>query len=241
MTEMSQSGPAADLASVRELVYEVAAVVRRVTGDPSFNVRLFGSWASGNPRPHSDIDIAIDGPRPVDPAHMADIRDACDRLPTLFTIDLVDLAAVSPSFRQNVRAEFRQFWQALSRFEEGLALPVDPVVRDACIQRFEFTFETAWKAIQADASAEGLECTSPRDCFRTAFRMGILDLQETSWLKMVEDRNRTSHTYDEETAEEIYRSLRGYAQLFGALLGKHRDRAQQRQLEEHPDEGTPRQ
>ena len=58
----------------------------------------------------------------------------------------------------------RQFGQALSRFEEGLALPVDPVVRDACIQRFEFTFETAWKAIQVDASAEGLECTAPRDC-----------------------------------------------------------------------------
>ena len=133
----------------------------------------------------------------------------------------------------------RQFAQAFSRFEEGLALPEDPIVRDACLQRFEFTFETAWKAIQADASAEGLECTSPRDCFRTAFRMGILDLQETSWLKMVEDRNRTSHTYDEETAEEIYRSLRGYAQLLGALLGKLRDRAQQRQLEENPDGSAP--
>lgn len=106
MTEIGQSRPAAELAQVRDLVHEVAAIVRRVTGDPSFHVRLFGSWASGNPRPHSDIDIAIDGPRPVDSAHMADIRDACDRLPTLFTIDLVDLAAVSPSFRQSVRAQF---------------------------------------------------------------------------------------------------------------------------------------
>ena len=106
MTEIPQSRPAADSAYVRHLVHEVAAVVRRVTDDPAFKVQLFGSWASGNPRPHSDIDIAIDGPRPVDPAHMADIRDACDRLPTLFTIDLVDLAAVSPSFRQSVRAQF---------------------------------------------------------------------------------------------------------------------------------------
>jgi predicted nucleotidyltransferase len=106
MIERSQSKPAADVAYVRDLVHEVAAIVRRVTGDPSFKVCLFGSWASGNPRPHSDIDIAIDGPRPVDPASMADIRDACDRLPTLFTIDLVDLAAVSPSFCQSVRAQF---------------------------------------------------------------------------------------------------------------------------------------
>ena len=93
--------------------------------------------------------------------------------------------------------------------------PSFPVVLEACIQRFEFTFENAWKAIQADASAEGFECTSPRDCFRTAFKMGVLDLEETSWLKMVEYRNRTSHTYHEETAEAIYRSLPGYARLFG--------------------------
>src|SRR5437773_12157719 len=91
--------------------------------------------------------------------------------------------------------------RALSWLNEALVMTEDPIVRDACIQRFEFTFETAWKAIQADANAEGFECTSPRDCFRTAFKMGVLDLQEISWLKMVEDRNRTSHTYDEGTAE----------------------------------------
>jgi nucleotidyltransferase substrate binding protein (TIGR01987 family) len=132
----------------------------------------------------------------------------------------------------------RQFGRALSRFDEGLALPEDPIVRDACIQRFEFTFETAWKAIQADASTEGLECTSPRDCFRTAFRMGLLDLHETSWLKMVEDRNRTFHTYDKEIAEGIHGSLRGYAPLFSVLLEKLRDRLQQRRLEEHPAESA---
>src|SRR5207244_13524436 len=129
-----------------------------------------------------------------------------------------------------------QFGRALSRLQEALALPQDSVVRDACIQRFEFTFETAWKSIQADAAAEGAECTSPRDCFRAAFRMNVLDRHETKWLKMVEDRNRTSHTYDEDTAEEIYRALPGYAELFAALLKKLREREQQRQLEEHPPE-----
>ena len=108
MTEMWQSRPADDLAYVQDLVQEVAAIVRLVTGDPSFKVRLFGSWASRNPRLYSDIDIAIDGPRPVDPAQMAEIRDACDRLPTLFTIDLVDLAVVSQPFRQSVRAQVEE-------------------------------------------------------------------------------------------------------------------------------------
>ena len=97
--------PDRDSGHVRDVVRQVTAIVGRVTGDPALRVRLFGSWASGSPRAHSDIDIAIDGPRPVDPRNMADIRDACDRLPTLFTIDLVDLAAVSASFRENVRAQ----------------------------------------------------------------------------------------------------------------------------------------
>ena len=125
-----------------------------------------------------------------------------------------------------------QFGRALSRLQEALRLPLDPVVRDACIQRFEFTFETCWKAIQADAFAEGLECTSPRDCIRMAFRLGILNVHETDWLKMVEDRNRTSHTYDEETAQEIYVSLAHYAELFEALLRALQDREQQRVIEE---------
>src|SRR3989442_234921 len=95
-----------DLAHVQDIVRQVVGIVRRVSGDPAYQVRLFGSWASGNPRPHSDIDIAIDAPRPVDPADMADIRDACERLSTLFTIDLVDLATVSARFRQSVREQF---------------------------------------------------------------------------------------------------------------------------------------
>ena len=92
---------------IQAIVCQVDSIVRRVTGDPAFQVRLFGSWAAGNARPHSDVDIAIDGPVPVDPARLADIRDACDRLPTLLTIDLVDLASVSETFRKAVRTQCR--------------------------------------------------------------------------------------------------------------------------------------
>jgi len=135
----------------------------------------------------------------------------------------------------------QQFGRALSRLREALKLPHDAVVRDACIQRFEFTFETAWKALQADAFAEGTECASPRDCLRTAFRMGILDPHESDWLKMVEDRNRTSHTYDEETAEEIYVSLHRYSELFERLLRTLQDREQRRVAEESAGDDGPTQ
>ena len=99
---------AESLSEVHDIVQRVESIVHRVTGDLRFEVRLFGSWASGNPRPHSDIDIAIDGPRRIDPVAMAEIRDACERIPTLFTFDLVDLAAVSEAFRRSVREQVEQ-------------------------------------------------------------------------------------------------------------------------------------
>jgi nucleotidyltransferase substrate binding protein (TIGR01987 family) len=109
------------------------------------------------------------------------------------------------------------FEKAVERLEEALARQEDAIVRDACIQRFEFTFEMAWKALQAYALGEGIECNSPRDCLRAGFRLGLIG-RDAQWMAMVEDRNRTSHTYDEESARTIYRALPGYARLLRALL-----------------------
>jgi predicted nucleotidyltransferase len=87
-----------------EVAREVAAIVRRVTGDPTYRVFLFGSWAEGNARERSDVDVAVQGPAPLDPALMQDVREACERLPTLYTIDLVDLRTLPDGVRDNVLA-----------------------------------------------------------------------------------------------------------------------------------------
>jgi nucleotidyltransferase substrate binding protein (TIGR01987 family) len=117
--------------------------------------------------------------------------------------------------------------RALGRLEEALARPEDEIVRDACIQRFEFTFEMAWRAVQRFAQSEGLDCVSPRECFRTAFRLGLID-KDARWMAMVEDRNRAAHTYDEASARTIYRALPGYAALFSQLLGRIEERESRR-------------
>ena len=103
-------------------------------------------------------------------------------------------------------------------------MPEDAIVRDACIQRFEFTFEMAWRAIQAHARVQGSPCVSPRDCLRTAFRLGLVE-DNPAWMAMVEDRNRTTHTYDEASARAIYVALPGHARLLMALLGRLREAA----------------
>ena len=88
---------------VWSVALQVAVIVRRLTGDPAYRVFLFGSWASGEARERSDIDIGIDGPAPVAPAAMFEIRDACETLQTLYTIEIVDFAKVAPDFRREAR------------------------------------------------------------------------------------------------------------------------------------------
>jgi predicted nucleotidyltransferase len=82
------------------LARQVAGIVRRATRSPGYRVFLFGSHVSGEAGPRSDIDIGIEGPAPLDAEVMQAIREACERLPTLRTIDLVDFASVRPEFRR---------------------------------------------------------------------------------------------------------------------------------------------
>ena len=109
------------------------------------------------------------------------------------------------------------FGRALARLEEALAREQDDLSRDGCIQRFELTFDTAWKALQSRARIEGIDCASPRQCLRAAFCLGLIDA-DPRWMQMAEDRNRTSQTYDEGTAREVFSALPGYLEVLKPLL-----------------------
>ncbi len=106
--------------------------------------------------------------------------------------------------------------QAVERLRQALLEPETPLHRDGTIQRFEFSFELAWKALQKHLRSEGLDCASPRSCLRLAWRQRLLE-DEEAWLAMLEDRNRTSHTYDEALAIEVYRRLPGHLETLSAL------------------------
>jgi nucleotidyltransferase substrate binding protein (TIGR01987 family) len=106
---------------------------------------------------------------------------------------------------------------ALGRLTDALSQPKSEWTRDAAIQRFEFTFELAWKAAMHFAVQQGLECVSPRQALQAAHRLGWIRDEEI-WLDMLEDRNRTSHTYNEATAEEIFSRLNDYAQAIAGLV-----------------------
>ena len=96
------------LAVARQVFY----IVRRVTGSPAYRVFLFGSWAAGRARERSDIDIGIEGPAPLIPAAMLEIRDACEALPTLYTVEVVDFTQVSSLFREEATARIYELESA---------------------------------------------------------------------------------------------------------------------------------
>ena len=123
---------------------------------------------------------------------------------------------------RRVEERYAKLTDALDRFGEVLARDAsDDVVRDASIQRFEFTFELFWKALKADLEQRGRSAgPSPRDVIRAAYQGGWLD-EEKPFLDMIDDRNVTSHTYKEELAREVFARLPGhYALLRRALTDR---------------------
>lgn len=110
--------------------------------------------------------------------------------------------------------------RALMTLEELANEPEGKIVRDAAIQRFEYSFEAAWKAAQAVLLERfGVELASPKPVVRASFENGLLSEEEArEALAMVDHRNLTAHTYNEALADEIYAAIPGYRRLLRAWV-----------------------
>jgi predicted nucleotidyltransferase len=90
---------------INPLIAQILAILKRYLKNDRYRVFLYGSWASMHARPTSDIDIAILGMRPVTDAVFLKIREEIDNLPTLRSIDIVDLSRADRNFRDAVLRE----------------------------------------------------------------------------------------------------------------------------------------
>lgn len=89
----------------RRFLEEVRAIVLGKLAGRAADVYLFGSWARGDPRRISDIDVAIAGRAPLPPALLSDIREALSESHVPYPVDLVDMKDISPSFRARILSE----------------------------------------------------------------------------------------------------------------------------------------
>ena len=97
------------------------------------------------------------------------------------------------------------YFNALNRLEDALKKDLDDdIIIDGIIQRFECTFEQAWKVMKLYLEDQGIldEALAPRSTIKCAYKHKLIDDGDI-WIEMMLDRNRTSHMYDESTAVSI--------------------------------------
>ena len=127
----------------------------------------------------------------------------------------------TPDIRWHQR--LANYEKAFSRLAAAVELasqrPLSDLEKQGLIQAFEFTHELAWNVMKDYFAWQGtVDITGSRDATRESFSKGLVADGE-GWMEMIRSRNQTSHTYNEEVANEIAARITGqYAPLFQGFL-----------------------
>ncbi|WP_286909451.1 nucleotidyltransferase substrate binding protein [Clostridium sp. UBA1652] len=107
---------------------------------------------------------------------------------------------------RSVDFKFMNLKNAYSRLKEVSDIydGKNDIIRDSLIQRFEFTYELTHKTLKEFMKYLGvtLENSFPRTIFKKAFVNNLIS-DDKVWINLLEDRNLTSHIYNENMADEI--------------------------------------
>lgn len=202
------------------LIKEVVKIVLKFAKPE--RIYLYGSVASGEDKITSDLDIAYDDKNFRDNYL---IEEELKKIQTLIKIDVKNIAKTGERFQNRVKSTGKVLFSAAKklRAEDGLynfnkylekfiiAIEIEKEIKhqgfedvylDLIVKWFEFTYEMSWKALKRLLEFLGLEVNSPRMVFKEGFAQGILK-DESIWLDMIEQRNLTSHVYDEFQIKEI--------------------------------------
>ena len=108
-----------------------------------------------------------------------------------------------------IKQTYTDFSNALERLGEALGEDAskNSLILDGTIQRFEFTYELAWKLLKRILENQGVSISTPRQAIKESFRAEII-MDGENWIIMLEDRNATSHIYDEIQAMNIYMKIK---------------------------------
>lgn len=123
------------------------------------------------------------------------------------------------------KQRFNNFSKAFQRLADAVALSQSRELSDleqqGLIQSFEFTHELAWNVLKDFLEEKGIVgLIGSKDATRSAFKNGLIEDGE-SWMKMIEDRNKTSHTYDLTVAKAVVENiLKRYDPAFEQMMKK---------------------
>jgi nucleotidyltransferase substrate binding protein (TIGR01987 family) len=126
----------------------------------------------------------------------------------------LDLSSLRGALASLLRALTR--WQATDSQDEEL--------RDACIQRFEYTFELSWKMLRRRLEldlpdAQAVDAMSFRELMRGGGERGLVR-DVDAWMVFRDKRNITSHTYNAAKAADVAAVIPAFAQHAQELLAQ---------------------
>lgn len=126
---------------------------------------------------------------------------------------------------------FANFQAALDQLEGFFEPPaLNEREQQGLIKAFEYCFELGWRTLRDLLLAEGnADLFGSRDTLRLAFSRGLIDDGE-AWMRMIQDRNLTSHTYNRSTADAIASQIVArYLPCFQQLRSTLQQRLEQEQ------------
>ena len=109
--------------------------------------------------------------------------------------------------KNEIQYSLAKFNEAVETLYKGIELAKDELGEDGVIQRFKFTFELLWKTLKIFLEDKGIICRSPKDCLKNAFKYGLFSDEEL-FLKMLEDRNITTHIYNRKDSRKIFNRIK---------------------------------
>ena len=93
---------------------------------------------------------------------------------------------------ENFDKAYTQFYAAILQFEQ-----LSKLEKEGLIQRFEYTFELAWKTLKDYLESQEVDAKFPREVIKASFQYELIEDGDI-WMDMLEKRNLLAHTYNEE-------------------------------------------
>lgn len=128
------------------------------------------------------------------------------------------------TLREDIRWQqrFANYRKALGQLEKFILKgELSELEEQGLIKAFEYTYELAWNTMKDYLEYQGiLDVAGSRDTIREAFKINLINNGE-DWMEMIASRNLTSHSYNEDTADQIADAVTGtYFGLFKTLEAK---------------------
>jgi nucleotidyltransferase substrate binding protein (TIGR01987 family) len=123
------------------------------------------------------------------------------------------------------KQRFNNYQSALSSLEEGILLaksrPLSDLEKQGIIQGFKVARELFWKTVKDFLEFTGnIKIFGSKDATKEAFSQGLISNGD-NWMKMIESRNLTSHTYNKAIANDIVsNTIEIYYELFKQFESK---------------------